>query len=136
MSATPAAGSPEHGQGERAPDARRPPPPAERGATVIPDRVVARIAARVARTELHRLGGPREPLTDLAAPGVRVRTHEGTAHLALSVDLPYPTDIADACRHLQREVADQVAQLTGLDVSDVTLIIRRLATADRPGRVR
>ncbi|WP_051370464.1 hypothetical protein [Streptomyces sp. 142MFCol3.1] len=63
-------------------------------------------------------------------------THEGTAHLALSVDLPYPTDIAGACRHLQREVADRVAQLTGLHISAVTLIIRRLATADRPGRVQ
>lgn len=110
--------------------------PAARGATVIPDRVVARIAVRVAGAALRRLLGPRHSRTDLAAPGARVTTYGGTAQLALSVDLPYPADIAVTCRQLQREVGERVAQLTGLDVRDVTLTIRRLATAGGPDRVR
>ncbi|MEU8981352.1 hypothetical protein [Streptomyces sp. NPDC048309] len=97
---------------------------------------MARIAARVASTALHRLIGPRHPFTDLAVPAARVTTYDGTAQLALSVDLPYPTDIAVTCRQLQHEVTERVAQLTGLDISDVKVTIRRLATAGRPGRVQ
>ncbi|MEV6939712.1 hypothetical protein AB0N19_36390, partial [Streptomyces sp. NPDC051132] len=42
------------------------PPPAERGATVIPDRVVARIAARAARTAQVQLRpGAGQPLSRL-----------------------------------------------------------------------
>ncbi|WP_405764968.1 Asp23/Gls24 family envelope stress response protein [Actinacidiphila glaucinigra] len=63
-------------------------------------------------------------------------TYGETAQLALTVDLPYPADIAVTCRQLQREVAERVAQLTGLDVRDVTLTIRRLATVGGPDRVR
>ncbi|MCX4578475.1 Asp23/Gls24 family envelope stress response protein [Streptomyces sp. NBC_01571] len=120
----------------RANDARGAPPPAERGATVIPDRVVARIAARAAGTALHRITGPRQQLTDLAAPGARATTHDGTARLALSVDLPYPTDITATCRQLQHEVTEKVARLTGLDISEVMLTVRRLVVAGQPGRVR
>ncbi|MFJ2396296.1 hypothetical protein ACIOTI_26540 [Streptomyces sp. NPDC087843] len=117
-------------------DAHSPPPPAERGATVIPDRVVARIAARAAGTALRRITGPRQPPTDLGAPGARATTHDGTARLALSVDLPYPTDITATCRQLQREVTEKVAQLTGLNISEVMLTVRRLVVAGQPGRVR
>ena len=133
---TRAAGSAEPSGGGYADDTQGLPPPAGRGATVIPDRVVARIAARVASTALHRLTGPRHPLTDPAAPDARATTHDGTARLALSVDLPYPTDITLACRQLQREVAERVAHLTGLDISEVVLTVRRLIVAGRPGRVR
>ncbi|MDX3353735.1 hypothetical protein PV703_10510 [Streptomyces sp. ME01-24h] len=102
----------------------------------MPDRVVARIAARVASTSLRRLTDPQHRRRDLAAPGARVTTYGGRAQLALSVDLPYPADIAATCQQLQREVAEQVAQLTGLTVRDVTLTIRRLATVSGPGRVQ
>ncbi|MET9881394.1 hypothetical protein ABZZ36_43525 [Actinacidiphila glaucinigra] len=63
-------------------------------------------------------------------------TYDERAQLALSVDLPYPADIGVTCRQLQREVAEEVARLTGLDVRDVTLTIRRLATIGGPGRVQ
>lgn len=100
---------------------------------MIPERVVARIAARVVSTMLRRRFDPR---SDLAAPGARATTHGGRAQLALTVDLPYPADIADTCRQLQREVADRVTRLTGLEVRDVTLTIRRLATVGGPVRVQ
>ncbi|MFI9776719.1 Asp23/Gls24 family envelope stress response protein [Streptomyces sp. NPDC051956] len=117
-------------------DAENPLPPAVRGATVIPDRVVARIAARVASTALHRLTHQPHAHAALTASGVRTTTYDGTAQLALTVDLPYPTDIAATCGQLQREVAERVAQLTGLDISEVTLTVQRLVVAGRSARVR
>lgn len=137
MSTAPSANeSSKHPDGRYANGAQRPPPPAERGATVIPDRVVARIAAKVASTALHRITTPQHPLSDLAAPSAHATTHDATAQLALSVDLPYPTDITAACRQLQREVTEQVAHLTGLDISEVMVTVRRLVVAGQPGRVR
>ncbi|MDX3095624.1 hypothetical protein PV417_13850 [Streptomyces sp. ME19-03-3] len=103
---------------------------------MVPDRVVARIAGRVAGTALRRLTGPADPRTDLATPEARATTYGGGAQLALSVDLPYPADIAVTCRQLQREIAERVAQLTGLDVQYVTLTVRRLAAVGGPGRVQ
>ncbi|MFF7211787.1 hypothetical protein ACFZAU_14840 [Streptomyces sp. NPDC008238] len=128
----PGTASPEHARRD-ANGTRRPLAPAERGVTVIPDRVVARIAARAAGTALQRLN---HPLEHLAATDARATRHGGAASLALSVDLPYPTDIAATCQQLQREISERVARLTGLDISAVTLTIRRLTTTGRPLRVK
>ncbi|MEU3951412.1 Asp23/Gls24 family envelope stress response protein [Streptomyces achromogenes] len=110
------------------------PPPAERGATVIPDRVVARIATQAARTAQSRRaavppdrGGPTSPSATAA-----VRT--GSVRLHLALDLPYPTDIPHVCERIRRDVAERVAQLTGLRVGEVTLTVRRLVTAAEAGR--
>ncbi|WP_333775589.1 hypothetical protein [Streptomyces sp. IBSBF 3136] len=56
--------------------------------------------------------------------------------LHLSVDLPYPSDLARVCERVQHDVANRVAQLTGMRVAEVTLTIRRLVTAPGPGRRR
>ncbi|WP_405448479.1 Asp23/Gls24 family envelope stress response protein [Streptomyces achromogenes] len=112
------------------------PPPAERGATVIPDRVVARIATQAARTAQSRRaavppdrGGPTSPSATAA-----VRT--GSVRLHLALDLPYPTDIPHVCERIRRDVAERVVQLTGLRVGEVTLTVRRLVTAAEAGRGR
>ncbi|MEW2249533.1 hypothetical protein AB0907_19590 [Streptomyces sp. NPDC006975] len=54
------------------------------------------------------------------------------------MDLPYPTDIPRVCERIQRDVAERVAQLTGLRVGEVLLTVRRLVTAadSSRGRVR
>lgn len=54
--------------------------------------------------------------------------------LHLGLDLPYPTDIPHVCGLIQHDVAERVAQLTGLHVGEVTLTIRRLVTAARTNR--
>ncbi|MFF9675765.1 Asp23/Gls24 family envelope stress response protein [Streptomyces eurythermus] len=112
------------------------PPPAERGATVIPDRVVARIAAQAARTAQARRAavppGPGTPSTPSATAAVRT----GSVRLHLAMDLPYPADLAYVCERIQRDVAERVAHLTGLRVGEVTLTVRRLVTAADPGRGR
>jgi hypothetical protein len=128
-------GSPGAGSGPPPPAAGLP-PPAERGATVIPDRVVARIAVQAARTAQSRRAavpsGRTAPMTPSASAAVRT----GAVRLHLTMDLPYPTDIPHVCERIQQDVAERVAQLTGLRVGEVTLTVRRLVTAADASRGR
>ncbi|MER7982772.1 Asp23/Gls24 family envelope stress response protein [Streptomyces sp. NPDC095817] len=110
----------------------RPPiPAAERGATTIPDRVVARIAARAAREALTTQNTASPAHLGLAAPQSAVSVGKGAARLALYLDLPYPVDLVDASRELQHYVSERVAQLTGLRVTEVTLTIQHLIPSGR-----
>ncbi|MFF4645892.1 Asp23/Gls24 family envelope stress response protein [Streptomyces sp. NPDC001389] len=130
-------GFPVSGEGPGPPDlAAGLPPPAERGATVIPDRVVARIAAQAARTAQARRAAIAPDRGKPAAPSASAAIRTGSVRLHLDMDLPYPTDIARVCERIQHDVAERVAQLTGLEVGEVTLTVRRLATAADPGRGR
>jgi uncharacterized alkaline shock family protein YloU len=101
-------------------------PAAERGATVIPDKVVARITARAAREALAFQTGTSPARLGLIPPRSRVAVSSGTARLALFLDLPYPIDIARVAREVQHYVGRRVAQLTGLRVTEVTLTIQHL----------
>ncbi|GAA2731113.1 Asp23/Gls24 family envelope stress response protein [Streptomyces nogalater] len=112
------------------------PPPAERGATVIPDRVVARIATQAARTAQSRRAAVPPDRGGPTAPSATAAVRTGSVRLHLALDLPYPTDIPRVCERIQRDVADRVAQLTGLRVGEVTLTVRRLVTAAPTGRGR
>ncbi|MEU0004139.1 Asp23/Gls24 family envelope stress response protein [Streptomyces sp. NPDC006314] len=114
------------------------PPPAERGATVIRDRAVAHIAAQAARTaQTRRAALPPDP-NGSAAPSASAAVRTGSVRVHLDLDLPYPTDLPLVCERIQHDVAERVAELTGLRVGEVTLTVRRLVTtagASR-GRVR
>ncbi|WP_374982422.1 Asp23/Gls24 family envelope stress response protein [Streptomyces fradiae] len=112
------------------------PPPAERGAIVIPDRVVARIAARAARTAQSRRAAVPPDRGRPEAPHASATVRAGSVRLHLAMDLPYPTDIPRVCERIQRDVAERVAQLTGLRVGEVLLTVRRLMTAADVGRGR
>ncbi|MGW0771321.1 Asp23/Gls24 family envelope stress response protein [Streptomyces sp. NPDC002676] len=132
-------GSPGEGSGPAPPaPAIGLPPPAERGATVIPDRVVARIAARAARTAQSRRAAVPPERSAPVVPSASAAVRFGTVRLHLTMDLPYPTDIPGVCERIQQDVAERVAQLTGLRVGEVTLTVRRLVTAvdASRGRVR
>ncbi|MFI6037031.1 Asp23/Gls24 family envelope stress response protein [Streptomyces sp. NPDC051315] len=109
-----------------------------RGATVIPERVVARIAAQAARTAQSRRAALPPGRSGPAPPGASAAVRSGSVRLRLSMDLPYPTDIPRVCERIQRDVAERVAELTGLRVGEVTLTVRRLVTAAgaNRGRVR
>ncbi|GGW13288.1 hypothetical protein GCM10018980_77250 [Streptomyces capoamus] len=112
------------------------PPPAERGATVIPDRVVARIAAQAARAAQSRRAAVPPDRGNPEAPGASAAVRAGSVRLHLTLDLPYPTDIPGVCERIQQDVAEKVAQLTGLRVGEVVLTVRRLMTAADTSRVR
>ncbi|MFJ4523700.1 Asp23/Gls24 family envelope stress response protein [Streptomyces sp. NPDC088810] len=130
-------GSPGEGSGPPAP-ASGLPPPAERGATVIPDRVVARIATQAARTAQSRRAAVPPDRSASEAPSASAAVRTGSVRLHLALDLPYPTDIPHVCERIRHDVAERVAQLTGLRVGEVTLTVRRLVTAAgaKRGRVR
>ncbi|QKW25726.1 Asp23/Gls24 family envelope stress response protein [Streptomyces seoulensis] len=135
MSTRAGAGAPADGPGDAGQPAALP-PPAERGATVIPDRVVARIAARAAREAQSRRAALPPEGSGTAEPSASATTRAGSVRLHLALDLPYPTDIPRVCARMQHDVAERVARLTGLDVREVTLTVRRLVTAGDPSRGR
>ncbi|MEU9237220.1 Asp23/Gls24 family envelope stress response protein [Streptomyces subrutilus] len=104
-------------------------PSAERGATVIPEKVVARIAARAAKEALaDRTDAAAAPVKP-ATPRASATVGGGSARLELSVELPYPADLARTSRQIQHYVSERVAHLTGMRVTEVTLAIERLVPA-------
>ncbi|PHQ48683.1 hypothetical protein BLA24_28670 [Streptomyces cinnamoneus] len=95
--------------------------PAERGATRIADRVVAKIASRAAG----------EALSDTAEehhepPLASVVVHEGAARIRVAVELGYPGDIGARCRAVRSRVAERVRGLAGMDVPEVVITVERL----------
>jgi uncharacterized alkaline shock family protein YloU len=105
-------------------------PAAQRGATVIPEKVVARIAARAAKEALAAHTGAPAARAKLAAPHASATIGSGSARLRLTVDLPYPADLATASRQVQHHISERVAHLTGMRVTEVTLAIEHLVSAD------
>lgn len=105
-------------------------PMAERGATLIPDKVVARIAVRAAQEALATQTDTSAVHVKLAAPHASVTTGGGTARLGLTLEMPYPMDLATASRQVQQYVSDRVARLTGMRITEVTLAIERLVPAE------
>ncbi|MFD3547089.1 hypothetical protein ACFWUW_16025 [Streptomyces sp. NPDC058655] len=105
---------------------------------MIPERVVARIAARAAKEALAKHTDTSAAHVKLAAPHASATVGSGSARLELTVDLPYPTDLATASRQVQNYVSERVAHLTGMRVTEVTLAIEHLVPADglERGRVQ
>lgn len=105
-------------------------PAAERGATVIPDKVVARIAGRAAQEALAALMDTPAARAGPAAPRASVSVGGGAARLRLNLHFPYPMDLVAAARHVQHYVSERVAGLTGIRVTEVTVSIEHLSPAD------
>ncbi|MEV4187018.1 Asp23/Gls24 family envelope stress response protein [Streptosporangium canum] len=99
----------------------RPAVPAERrGKTDIPERVVARIAARAAR-EVARVREVRErgPLT---FGGRTHATLDGDLTvLRLEVSVEYPAPLRQVTEAVRRHVADRVSVLTGLHIDHIDI---------------
>ncbi|MGW0821142.1 hypothetical protein [Streptomyces sp. NPDC002845] len=108
--------------------------PAERGATRIADRVVAKIAGQAAREALGALP------PDAVPPHATVVVHHETARVRVSVELGYPSDIGGRCAAVRRHVAQRVGTLAGMDVSEVAVEVERLHLVHGPdaaqGRTR
>jgi uncharacterized alkaline shock family protein YloU len=122
---------------ERLGESRRPPSAvaaAERGATRIADRVVAKIAAQAAREALD------VPHPDAVPPHATVVVHHETARVRVSVELGYPSDIGSRCNAVRRQVAQRVKALAGMEVPEVAVQVERLhlgpASGAAEGRAR
>jgi hypothetical protein len=110
-------------------------PAAERGATRISERVVARLAAQAAREALadaaqgppvpRRPGGPPQATAALR----RLAGGDGgqaLANIRVAVELGYPSDIGAQCAAVRRHVTLRVKQLAGMDTSEVAVDVERL----------
>ncbi|QNP62661.1 Asp23/Gls24 family envelope stress response protein [Streptomyces genisteinicus] len=93
---------------------------AERGSTTVADRVVAKIAAQAAR---EALGGVPP---DSAAPHAMVAVHHDTAHVRVTLELDYPSDIGARCAAVRRRVTERVTTLAGMEVPEVAVQVERL----------
>ncbi|MFF4351844.1 Asp23/Gls24 family envelope stress response protein [Streptomyces sp. NPDC001530] len=100
---------------------------AERGATRIADRVVAKIAAQAAREALVTLP------PDAMPPHASVVVHHDSARVRVSVELDYPSDIGGQCHAVRRHVAQRVRTLAGMEVPEVAVQVERLHLAQAPG---
>ncbi|MFF9785180.1 Asp23/Gls24 family envelope stress response protein [Streptomyces nigrescens] len=112
------------------------PPPARRGATLVPETVVARIAVRAAREALIRHTGRPPARLGLGPAHSTAAVHEGSARLKVSLDLPYPVDIARTCGEIRRYITDRVSHLTGLRIDDLNVSVQRLVSGESLRRGR
>ncbi|MWA10249.1 Asp23/Gls24 family envelope stress response protein [Streptomyces sp. BA2] len=110
--------------------------PGERGATVIADRVVAKIAAQAAREALTELPADCSPphATVHVLPQALGSARAGeaptdVARVRVSVELDYPSDIGGQCGAVRRQVAQRVKALAGMEVPEVAVQVERLHSA-------
>ncbi|MFG2619980.1 hypothetical protein ACGFXC_20460 [Streptomyces sp. NPDC048507] len=101
-------------------------PAADRGATRIADRVVAKIASRAAREALDAPPGN--------GPHAVVTVHHDIARVRVSLELAYPSDLAAQCAAVRRLVALRIEECAQLTVPEVGIDIEHLrpATPFRP----
>ncbi|MFI8232062.1 Asp23/Gls24 family envelope stress response protein [Streptomyces sp. NPDC085900] len=126
-------------------------PRGERGATAVTDRVVAKIAARVAREALSRFTesagrvppGRRTPHVSTSVRRAPERTGAGRdaesaagrqavlgeARMHISVELGYPSDIGAQCAAVRREVTERIRAWAGMEVPDLAVSVERLHSA-------
>lgn len=126
-------------------------PRGERGATAVTDRVVAKIAARVAREALSRFAesaghvppGRRTPHVSTSVRRAPERTSAardaesatgrqavlGEARLHITVELGYPSDIRAQCAAVRREVTERIRAWAGMEVSDLAVSVEQLHSA-------
>lgn len=118
-------------------------PAAQRGATRIADRVVAKLATQAAREALRsgrtepsaaprgRDGGPQATAVVRRPPGA-----DGTGGLAsvrVSVELGYPSDIGAQCGAVRHHVTRRVGELAGMELQEVAVAVERLRSAQLDG---
>ncbi|MEV7797230.1 Asp23/Gls24 family envelope stress response protein [Streptomyces sp. NPDC087512] len=123
-------------------------PRGERGAITVADRVVAKIAAHVAREALSRFTesaghvppGRRTPHVTTSVRWAPERNTAGRdaesaagrqaalgeARMRITVELGYPSDIAAQCAAVRREVTERLRTWAGMDVSDLAVSVERL----------
>lgn len=99
-----------------------------RGALRIADRVLVKIAGQAAREVLRDAVGAHLVPAD-RAPRASVSVRRGSVRVQLSVELGYPVAIGTVCGEVGRHVDSRIRELTGMEVSRVSVDVERLHTA-------
>ncbi|MCX3059750.1 Asp23/Gls24 family envelope stress response protein [Streptomyces beihaiensis] len=119
--------------------------PADRGATRIADRVVAKIAAYAAREALDAVpegGAPPHATVTVQPPHAAGTSYDGAgapfgvARVRISLELDYPVDIGAQCRTVRRQVTERVRAWAGMEVPEVAVQVERLHSAHTRGSDR
>jgi uncharacterized alkaline shock family protein YloU len=117
-------------------------PAAQRGALTIDRGAVEKIASQAAG-ELTGVGRATSGLVGLAGhgdltarPKVSVQLRGARASIALTIGARYPTPLVDLASTVRRRCAEQVQQLTGLQVDRVDVTVGWLGTTAREVRPR
>ena len=105
---------------------------------IISEEVVATIAA-VATGEIPGVGGMcgskageiiERYWKKNAAKGVKVEMEDNTVKININLLVNYGCVISDVCREVQKAVKSAVESMTGLTVTDITLLVHGLASED------
>ncbi|MBB4935240.1 putative alkaline shock family protein YloU [Lipingzhangella halophila] len=111
------------------------PPPAERGTTTVPDRVVAKIATAAvsevsgSRALTGRFGG----LVGGGGARSHARVSGTNVTLRLVIAVHYPSPLRRMAREVRAHVKHRVAEYTGLTVRHIDIEIAELVrTRNRP----
>ncbi|GAB3124863.1 hypothetical protein GCM10027160_46710 [Streptomyces calidiresistens] len=95
-------------------------PPATATMTAPPPAPVAPVARRP---------GPRAEVSIRRQP--TAGGGGGLARVRVEVELDYPCDLADRCDAIRRRVTERLAELAGMEVPGVALVVARLHSAHR-----
>ncbi|MGI5120605.1 Asp23/Gls24 family envelope stress response protein [Marinactinospora thermotolerans] len=113
----------------------RPAEPEQRGSTTIPERVVAKIAARAAAEVggTRRVGGGVTALLGSSSRPAKAsaRINGTTVSLRLGIAVRYPAPVRSTAREVREHVRERVEQTTGLTVRHIDIEITGLV---RDGR--
>lgn len=111
------------------------PPPEERGATTVSDRVVARVAAQAVSEVDRATGAPRvvlgQPLGghDASTPArVEAAVDGRFVTVDVSMAVHWPAPVVEVTRQVRRHVTERVAALCGLEVVEVDIEVATLVT--------
>lgn len=109
------------------------PPPAERGTTTVPDRVVAKIATAAVSevTGTHVLTGRFGGLVGGAVARSHARISGNNVMVHLVIAAHYPAPLANVAREVRAHVTHRVAEYTGFAVRHVDIEIAELVPARR-----
>lgn len=115
-------------------------PAAIRGVTEISDRVVAKLAARLA-TEVdgvndHEHNGLKAKLSPGAGRSTTAEATvaRSTVRLAISFDVRYPQPVREVAEQVRTHVRDEVQRLTGLEATQIDITVRDLVHRSSNGR--
>jgi uncharacterized alkaline shock family protein YloU len=113
----------------------------ERGTLTVSDRTVERIAAQVV-TEVEGAGGAASRVLGVAVGGedpdssakVTAKVRGDTAALDVRLSISYPRSVGRTTENVRRHLMRRVAELTGLTVSRVDVIVTALHTGTNASR--
>ncbi|ASU80580.1 Asp23/Gls24 family envelope stress response protein [Actinopolyspora erythraea] len=112
-------------------------PPEERGVTTLHDRVVERMAARIAG-EVDQVGGAAHRVLGVSTggdeaeqtPQVTAEVHGRMCALRVRLSVDYPAPVAQVTDHVRQVLTDRLAELADVRVRTVDITV----TALRPPR--